>query len=61
MRFDKDVFPSVFTFMRDVDFDRESDVGYIVGQQGMILRSTDGGRSWAQVLPSEEIGIGRMR
>ena len=53
-------FPTVFTFMRDVDFDRESDVGYIVGQQGMILRSTDGGRSWSQVLPSEEIGIGRM-
>ena len=53
-------FPTVFTFMRDVDFERESDVGYIVGQQGMILRSTDGGRSWSQVLPSEEIGIGRM-
>ncbi len=53
-------FPTVFTFMRDVGFDRGSDVGYIVGQQGMILRSTDGGRTWSQILPKEDLGVGRM-
>ena len=26
-------------------------VGFIVGQQGMVLRSRDSGRSWARVLP----------
>ena len=53
-------FPTVFTFMRDIGFDPGRDVGYIVGQQGMILRSTDGGHSWSQILPKEDLGVGRM-
>jgi len=53
-------FPTIFTFMRDIGFDRGSGVGYIVGQQGMILRSTDGGRTWSQILPKEDLGVGRM-
>jgi photosystem II stability/assembly factor-like uncharacterized protein len=55
-----DEFPTVFTFMRDVGFDRGSGVGYIVGQQGMILRSADGGHTWSQILPKEDLGVGRM-
>jgi photosystem II stability/assembly factor-like uncharacterized protein len=26
-------------------------VGFIVGQDGMVLRSRDGGESWIQLLP----------
>lgn len=47
-------FPRVFTFMRDLAFERHRRVGFIVGQQGMVLRSTDGGRSFQQVLPPQE-------
>jgi photosystem II stability/assembly factor-like uncharacterized protein len=47
-------FPTVFTFMRDVDFDRHKAVGYIVGQAGMVLRTTDAGQTWEQVLPPED-------
>ncbi len=46
-----DRFPPLFTFMRDVDFEREQRLGMIVGQEGMILRSQDRGRTWSQVLP----------
>ena len=46
-----DVFPSVFTFMRDVDFEPRGRVGFIVGQTGQILRTTDAGHRWSQVLP----------
>lgn len=53
-------FPTVFTFMRDVGFDRSRNFGYIVGQQGMVLRSQDGGKTWAQVLPPGDLGVGRM-
>ena len=53
-------FPTVFTFMRDVDFERGRKVGYIVGQQGMILRSENGGKSWSQILPPGDLGVGRM-
>jgi photosystem II stability/assembly factor-like uncharacterized protein len=31
-------------------------VGFIVGQRGMVLRSEDGGDSWAQVLPKGKGG-----
>jgi photosystem II stability/assembly factor-like uncharacterized protein len=44
-------FPTVFTFMRDMDFEHNRNVGFVVGQEGMVLRTTDGGRRWARVLP----------
>lgn len=44
-------FPTIFTFMRDINFDPDHRVGYIVGQRGTVLRSPDSGRSWQQVLP----------
>lgn len=47
------MFPSVFTFMRDLAFEREKRIGFIVGQEGMVMRSRDGGNTWAQVLPPE--------
>jgi len=47
-------FPSIFTFMRDLGFERENHLGFIVGQRGMVLRTNDGGRTWAKVLPPEE-------
>ncbi len=46
-----DDFPIVFTYMRDVDFARSGKLGFIVGQTGQILRSTDAGIAWEQVLP----------
>ena len=47
-------FPTIFTYMRDIEFSRSGDgqVGYIIGQRGMVLRTDDGGRSWTEVLPS---------
>ena len=53
-------FPTVFTFMRDIGFGKNQRAGFIVGQQGMVLRSVDGGQTWAQVLPKGELGVGRM-
>jgi photosystem II stability/assembly factor-like uncharacterized protein len=53
-------FPTIFTFMRDVAFEHKQRVGMIVGQQGMVLRTTDGGRSWQQVLPAGDLGLGRL-
>jgi photosystem II stability/assembly factor-like uncharacterized protein len=44
-------FPRIFTFMRDIDFEREQRLGLIVGQEGMVLRSRDRGATWSQVLP----------
>jgi photosystem II stability/assembly factor-like uncharacterized protein len=44
-------FPPVFTYMRDLVFEPHGRVGYIVGQQGMVLRTTDGGESFVPVLP----------
>lgn len=44
-------FPPIFTFMRDIAFSPDRSVGYIVGQSGTILRSTDDGATWTQVLP----------
>jgi hypothetical protein len=45
-------FPPIFTFMRDLGFARSrSGAGFIVGQDGMVLRSKDAGHSWTQVLP----------
>jgi len=37
--------------MRDIGFDTTSQSGFIVGQEGKVLRSTDGGKHWTQVLP----------
>ena len=54
-------FPTVFTFMRDVGFDSQRLTGLIVGQQGKIMRSKDGGKTWSQVLPPPEADTaGRM-
>jgi photosystem II stability/assembly factor-like uncharacterized protein len=47
-------FPELFTFMRDVAFDGSGRVGFIVGQTGQILRSTDSGIQWRRVLPPPE-------
>ena len=44
-------FPSVFTYMRDINFAPNGRVGFIVGQKGRILRTTDSGFQWSQVLP----------
>jgi photosystem II stability/assembly factor-like uncharacterized protein len=46
-------FPSMFTFMRDVQFGSSGRVGFIVGQTGQILRSTDAGIQWKRVLPPD--------
>jgi len=43
--------PSVFTYMRDIDFTSDGANGFIVGQSGRVLRSRDAGFSWEQVLP----------
>jgi photosystem II stability/assembly factor-like uncharacterized protein len=53
-------FPTVFTFMRDLEFEHNQRVGFIVGQQGMVLRSKDGGKTWAKVLPPGDLGVGRL-
>jgi photosystem II stability/assembly factor-like uncharacterized protein len=45
------VFPSVFTYMRDINFAPNGRLGFIVGQTGQILRTTDSGFQWTQVLP----------
>jgi photosystem II stability/assembly factor-like uncharacterized protein len=47
----KEGFPSIFTFMRDIAFSPDTKSGYIVGQAGTVLRSTDQGATWTQVLP----------
>ncbi len=51
-------FPSVFTFMRDVDFDPDGNVGLIVGQNGMVIRTRDRGRSWQKVFPAADGSAG---
>ena len=48
-------FPPVFTFMRDMMF-AARDRGWIVGQGGTVLRSSDGGATWVQVLPPGKDG-----
>jgi photosystem II stability/assembly factor-like uncharacterized protein len=47
----KEGFPSIFTFMRDVDFSPSGNLGVIVGQTGLVLTSADRGATWSQVLP----------
>jgi photosystem II stability/assembly factor-like uncharacterized protein len=47
--------PEIFTFMRDVAFGPSGRVGFIVGQTGKILRSTDAGIQWKTVLPPPEV------
>jgi photosystem II stability/assembly factor-like uncharacterized protein len=39
--------------MRDIGFAPGSNVGYIVGQRAMVLRTEDGGKNWTQVLPDD--------
>jgi photosystem II stability/assembly factor-like uncharacterized protein len=50
----EDDFPSVFTYMRDIDFAGDGKVGFIVGQTGRIMRSTNAGIGWEQVLPPQK-------
>jgi photosystem II stability/assembly factor-like uncharacterized protein len=47
-------FPPIFTFMRDLGFAGGRKTGFIVGQDGMVLRSKDAGGTWTQVLPPPE-------
>jgi photosystem II stability/assembly factor-like uncharacterized protein len=49
------VIPEVFTFMRDVAFDPTGRVGMIVGQRGLVMRSTDGGARWEKILPKPKV------
>jgi photosystem II stability/assembly factor-like uncharacterized protein len=49
-------FPTIFTFMRDINFEPGRIVGYIVGQRGMVLRTEDAGRTWRQMLPAQGEG-----
>jgi photosystem II stability/assembly factor-like uncharacterized protein len=44
-------FPKIFTFMRDIWFAPDQKTGFIVGERGSILRTTDGGANWEEVLP----------
>ena len=45
-------FPPIFTYMRDLRFAPDRiETGFIVGQEGMVLRTKDSGESWLQVLP----------
>jgi photosystem II stability/assembly factor-like uncharacterized protein len=54
-------FPEIFTFMRDLGFEHNEQVGFIVGQQGTVLRSGDSGRTWTRVLPKgADAGVGRL-
>jgi photosystem II stability/assembly factor-like uncharacterized protein len=54
-------FPETFTFMRALGFEHNQRVGCFVGQQGMVLRSRDGGRNWTRVLPKgADAGVGRL-
>jgi photosystem II stability/assembly factor-like uncharacterized protein len=55
---DEGSFPTVFTFMRDIGFDKLHRTGLIVGQQGKILRSKDQGATWTVVLPPPEADSG---
>ena len=48
-------FPLVFTFLRDIMFGAR-DRGWIVGQSGTVLRTSDGGATWVRVLPPSEDG-----
>ena len=45
-------FPRVFTFMRDIAFAPNGNVGYVVGQTGQIMKTDDQGKGWRVVLPN---------
>lgn len=51
----KSGFPPIFLFMRDIAFTPDKAAGFIVGQSGTVLRTTDDGASWSQVLPKTQI------
>jgi len=50
-----DQFPTIFTFMRDIDFAPNATTGVIVGQGGRVLRTSDAGHVWKQVLPPPSV------
>lgn len=45
-------FPDLFMFMRDLRFAPDAKTGFIVGQRGTVLRTTDGGETWQKVMPA---------
>lgn len=47
-------FPTIYTYLRDIEFESTGQVGFIVGQTGQILKSADAGYKWEQVLPEED-------
>jgi photosystem II stability/assembly factor-like uncharacterized protein len=47
-------FPTIYTYLRDIEFEPTGQVGFIVGQTGQILKSSDAGFKWEQVLPPED-------
>jgi photosystem II stability/assembly factor-like uncharacterized protein len=48
-------FPPILGFLRDLRFaSADARLGFIVGREGTILRSRNGGDSWTQVLPLPE-------
>jgi photosystem II stability/assembly factor-like uncharacterized protein len=47
-------FPESFTYMRNIQFGPDDEVGFIVGQAGKVLKSSDGGVQWQQVLPPRD-------
>lgn len=46
-------FPTIYTYLRDIEFESSGQVGFIVGQTGQILKSSDAGFKWEQVLPED--------
>jgi photosystem II stability/assembly factor-like uncharacterized protein len=44
-------FPNIFTFMRDIWFAPDGQNGYIVGERGEVLHTSNAGQSWEKVLP----------
>jgi photosystem II stability/assembly factor-like uncharacterized protein len=41
--------------MRDIDFEPNGQTGMIVGQNGLVMRSTDSGKKWEKVLPKPKV------
>jgi photosystem II stability/assembly factor-like uncharacterized protein len=49
-------FPQLFTYLRDLVFG-DSQRGWIIGASGMVLRSSDGGATWHEILPPPAEGV----
>ena len=46
----------MFLFQRDLVFG-DDDRGWIVGAKGLVMRTSDGGLTWHQVLPPPQDGV----